>query len=314
MRKRRATLHKKVVTTSLVLLGCALVVIMGISYYAMCMLTFAGDRTVYGKRASDLMTEIREEILKRPGVTEVSFPTVDSYKLAGILVKRQNAVGNVVLCHGYRGGKELMYAFLEQFPDWNALMFDFRAHGQSSGSMTSIGCHEYKDVIAATMFLREQTQTHKHLPMVILGVSMGGASSLRAVEEEQGLCNALIVDSAYAHLGKTVLKAFSAKSVLPRYPFFPIMKQMFHYFAQCDVHSMNPAESVKSIKIPILFIHSCDDTYISPKNVLKLYAGAQHKHSKLWIGPRCRHGWLHSYHSELYKKKISRFLNRALSQ
>ena len=34
------------------------------------------------------------------------------------------------------------------------MLFDFRAHGQSDGDMTSIGCNEYRDIQAAAKCLR----------------------------------------------------------------------------------------------------------------------------------------------------------------
>jgi uncharacterized protein len=289
-------------------------VVMGISYYALSNLTFAGDRALYGKKFSDLAQEIRTELLKRSDLTQISFKSPDGLTLSGFIIKRPNPKANLVLCHGYKVSKELMYGYIDLFPEWNILMFDFRAHGQSEGSITSIGYHEAKDATAAIKYLRDYTQqtTNKKLPLIAIGISMGGAALLKAAESESGFADALIIDSSYAQLDATVRKAFSVNSSLPRYPFFFVIKNLFHYFANCDIHSMNPVEFVKNIDTPIFFIHSCDDGYISPKNSLKLYASAQNKSSKLWIGPHCRHAWLHSYHSDLYKRKVAKFLRQTI--
>lgn len=263
---------------------------------------------------SEIAHEIRAELVKRPDTTQVSFPSTDNIELAALLVLRERAKANLVLCHGYRGNKELMYSFIDLFPNFNILMFDFRAHGQSKGSITSIGYHESKDVIAATKFLRAQTKTPsgKQLPLIVLGVSMGGAASIKAAELNPDLCDALIIDSAYASLPAIGLKAFTKKAHLPRYPFYPIVSSLFRYLAQCDMHKMLPEESVRSITIPIMFIHSCDDSYISPRCSIKLFANAQNRKSKLWIGPSCRHGLLRNYYSELYSKKIGKFLEKTV--
>lgn len=284
-----------------------------ISYYALYKLTFIGDRVYYGKRLSDISKEIREELLQRDDVKPVEFYTQDGLKLSGFLLTRKDAKINLVLCHGYQGTKEFMYALIDLFPDWNILLFDFRAHGQSEGRITSIGYHEYKDVIAAAHFMKDifKTDANEQNSTVVLGISMGGAATLKAAEFDPTLADALIIDSTYAVLGDMLLKGFSVKSGLSYYPFFPLIKQMYRYVANFDINSMNPQESVKVIKKPILFIHSCDDSFISPINTLQLYANVKNKKSKLWIGPPCRHGWLHCYHKEIYQKKVLRFVQAA---
>lgn len=300
----------------IIVLSVTFAFIIGISYYAMTQFTFAGERIIYGKKLSELTREIRAELLKRPGVKEVTFTSEDKITLAGIMVTRPNARANVVLCHGYKGTKELMYAYVDLFPHWNLLLFDFRAHGQSEGTITSIGYHEYKDVIAAVKFMKSERgrATNQQLPLVIMGVSMGGAATLKAVGNEPDLGNALVVDSTYAELDQTMFHVFSLKSSLPSLIFYPVMKTIFQYYAHCDVASMCPVEYVKSIKQPILFIHSCDDNYILPSSSVALYANAKNRKSQLWIAPHCRHGLLHSYRSSLYQKHVYSFLKHVCTQ
>ncbi|CAM6054163.1 unnamed protein product, partial [Sphagnum tenellum] len=228
-------------------------------------LVFVGDRAFYGKTLSMIGSEIRQELLKRSTIKPVSFVTSDKLTLQGLMVTRTRPKATLLLCHGYKGAKEIMYGCISLFPEWNILLFDFRAHGQSEGKVTSIGYHEYKDVIAAAQFLKAQPGNAK-LPLMILGISMGGAAALKATDIEPTLCDALIIDSAYAKLSTTVLESFSLRTGLPYYPFFPLLKYMFRYIARCDVHDMNPVESVSRIKQPILFIHSCSDEHTPPQH------------------------------------------------
>ncbi|MBY0353555.1 lysophospholipase [Candidatus Babeliales bacterium] len=293
-------------------LGCffiTLMTVLGISYYTVYRFVSAGDRIVYGTKLSTLTVDIRSELLKRSDVQHVAFTTSDNFELQGLLFARPHAQANLVLCHGYQGCKEFMYGLIDMFPTYNILIFDFRAHGQSPGSTTSIGCHEYKDVIAAADFMKQYDNT---LPLIVLGISMGGASALKAAEVKQDLCDALIIDSTFSELKTMFLRGFTLKVGLPYYPFFPIARAMFHYVNNCDIHNMSPVESVKKIKQPILFIHSCNDKFINPENSLQLYAVAQNKDTRLWIGPRCRHGWLHTYHTPMYQKKVLRFLDQTI--
>ena len=286
-------------------------VTIGICFFVIKKLVFSSDPTFYGKKQSDLMFEINKELSAYPETSKVSFKTSDNLLLSGLLVKRQSPKANVLLCHGYKSAKELMYAFIDLFPQWNMFLFDFRAHGKSEGKITSIGCHEYKDVLAAKKFFQQKISPSAKLPFIIIGISMGGASAIKATEVQPNLCDAMIVDSSYATLSSVINECFSSKSGLPYYPFFPITKLMFQYLANCNIGGMRPVDNLKNIKQPIFFIHSCNDSFILPSESIELFANAKNKHSKLWIGPRCRHGWLHSYHTNLYKKKIFSFLKKA---
>ncbi|MCB9492827.1 MAG: alpha/beta fold hydrolase [Epsilonproteobacteria bacterium] len=286
-----------------------------VSYLALGKLTFTEERILHdGKSHKIVAQEIRDELLKRPNMKQFTFKNQDGQLLTGFHLKRENAKATMLLCHGYRGSKEFMYTFLELFPEWNMISFDFRAHGQSEGSITTIGCHEYKDVLAAVDYVKQEAkQSGKELPLIVLGVSMGGAAALKAAESSSNMCNVLVIDSTYASLNATVMKGFARMSGLPLYPFFTMTRMMFHFFAQCDLHEMEMTRSVKKIKQPMLFIHSCVDSMISPSSALKLWASSDQEKCKLWVGPSCRHGCLSMYKGDLYKKKVTKFVTRALN-
>ncbi len=284
-----------------------------VSYYILAEFSFATkDRVFYGKSQAKLTTEILQELIKHPKITAVSFVSDDGVRLAGLLIKEQKPIGNMVICHGYKGSKELLLGYIRLFPNFNKLFFDFRSHGQSEGQVISLGCHEYKDVVSAVNYLKNETKNSiTKLPCVVLGTSMGGAACLKAVDIEPRLCDAIIVDSTFADLYSTFVRSFYLNAGLPYYPFFPIIKTMFNYFGSCDISTISSIQSVKKIHQPILFIHSCDDKVIRPRNSLELYMNAKNKKSKLWVGPVCRHGWLHNYYPLRYRKKVMSFLKKA---
>ncbi len=301
---------KKGIYIALAIVFSAAIIVVGVSYYILGQLTFVDDPMFYGKKQSELSQEIRTELFKRSDIQKVSYFSRDGLLLAGYLIKRENAKGNLVLCHGYRGAKEFMYGYIDMFPQFNVLLFDFRAHGQSEGSIISIGCHEYKDVLASADFMKKHLKgvEGKDLPLVILGLSMGGAAAIKAAEIEKNICNALILDSTFSNLKKIMARGFLVKSGLPYFPIYYVLSAMFQYFGSCDAVSMDTAAAIEKITVPVMIIHSCNDSFTKPSHSLKLYEHAGSKHAKLWIGPKCRHGWLHSYYTDLYKKKVFKFL------
>ncbi len=300
---------KRRVIISSVLIVFSIVTVLLLSYVTISRLAFVGDSILYGKRISEFVRELRKELVKQKDLQRVTIKASDGMQLQAFLIKREKARANILLCHGYRSTKEFMYGFISIFPDCNLLLFDFRAHGESDGGVISIGYHEYKDVIAAGNYLR---QVDPSLPLVILGISMGGAATLKAVYNQQNLAEALIIDSTFSDLKTMMLQSYSLKVGLPYYPFFPVIKGMFDYFANCDADNMNSMEYVKGIPLPIFFIHSCNDSFIRPEHSLRLYSLATNPRTKLWIGPRCRHAWLNTYQAALYKVKVNRFLKQAI--
>jgi uncharacterized protein len=261
-----------------------------------------------GEKMCILAERFRNSFIKDNHAEKFSCETLDHMTLNGLYVERTNPKGTLVLCHGYQCCKELTIGYAEMFPDYNAVLFDFRAHGENKKSITTIGCHEYKDVAAVVEWLKKNKPNCQNMPLVILGVSMGGAAALKATANDPTLCDALIIDSSFSDLKSVLYNTFAAKSGLPSFPFLPIMEKMFNYFGCCEVATMRPLDSVKKIDKPLMLIHACVDDTVPVQESLLIYAQVAKTGAKLWIAPECKHGWLHKKYPELYKKKIEKFL------
>jgi dipeptidyl aminopeptidase/acylaminoacyl peptidase len=290
-----------------------------ISYLAMQRLVFHCDRTLMGgEKLSAYAKRRRAEILKNKNIKQVKIETKDGLTLAGFLLKRKNAIGNMLVCHGYQSCKEKVADLFDMFDNYNMLAFDFRTHGQSDGRFRTLGCHEYKDVIAAVNFLKEKTKQRsdnfsRPLPFVIFGFSMGGSSALYALDREPNLCDAFIVDSSFADLKNVIYNTFTTLSGLPCFPFINVIEKVVNFFARCDIRKMCPLKSVEKMKQPAFFIHSCLDKIVQPNDSLLMYAHAKNEDTKLWVGPFCGHTLLRKYCYNRYKKKIDKFLKTVLS-
>lgn len=281
-----------------------------LSWYSVRYLVHRHEFMMYGRKASEIAFELRKQLLARDDTSLVHFITSDRFQLAGLLIKRSNATSNVVVAHGYLMSKEVHHDFIDIFPDSNVLLFDTRSHGQSEGSVISLGYHESRDVKAAIEFIKQEIvgDGGQKLPTILIGVSMGGAAALRAVHDDPLLCDALVIDSTYSSLRKTMYNTLSYKTSLPSFPFYPVMVRLFNYFTSCDVDDMDSVELVKQIRQPILFIHSKNDFFVRPEHSVELYDHAKHPLSKLCIGPRSRHGFLSGHYPEWYQKKVAKFL------
>jgi pimeloyl-ACP methyl ester carboxylesterase len=132
---------------------------------------------------------------------DVTFNAADGVRLKGWWVPAPDARGTVILVHGLNRSRIEMVRkapFLHRL-GWNALLFDLRHHGESGGGVSSFGFFEKQDVHAATAFARARAQG----PIVLWGVSLGGAAATLAAAEDPGVA-ALVCDSSYRSLRDTV--------------------------------------------------------------------------------------------------------------
>ena len=91
---------------------------------------------------------------------------------------------SVVLVHGLNRSRLEMVAKTKFLHDqgWNALLFDLRAHGESGGTMRTLGYLERDDVHAAVELARARTAA---APVVLWGISFGGATAVFTAAVQQ---------------------------------------------------------------------------------------------------------------------------------
>jgi len=302
----------KIPLISLLVAGLCLIPL--ISYISFCKLVYVeNDVIIEGETIADFAKKTRRELKAKYNAKKFTCKTEDNISLKGLYVERENPTATLLLCHGYRCCKEVAAKYLEVIPNCNAVTFDFRGHGQNKRMITTIGCHEHKDIFSVIAWMKKNKPSMMEKPLIILGISMGGAAAIRAAEECPNLCDALIVDSSFANLKSVMMNAFESKSGLPLFPFFSIMEKMLNYFGKCTIANMNTLKSLKTIKIPLLLIHSCVDKLVPVQESLLMYAQASRTGAKLWIAPKCKHGFLYKTYPHLYRKKINKFVRKKVS-
>ena len=131
----------------------------------------------------------------------VAFRSSDGVELKGWWVPADGARGTVILVHGLNRSRIEMARktpFLHEH-GWNALLFDLRHHGESGGDATTFGVKEKEDVRAAIAEARRRSPE----PVVLWGVSLGGASVVMAAAEDPSVAG-VVCDSSYRDLPDTV--------------------------------------------------------------------------------------------------------------
>jgi dipeptidyl aminopeptidase/acylaminoacyl peptidase len=246
---------------------------------------------------------------------EVSFNSEDGIILKGWLVKPAHPHSPspaIIICHGVGANRsdftELAVTLAKR--GYFVLQFDFRAHGESSGSRTSLGYLEQKDVLAALDYLKKRKEIDKN-HLGIYGFSMGGSSAILAAARS-GAFAAVVVDSAFTSLRDQARDAITGYYHLPSFPFLQLTVLGYEVYFQTRVDKISPVNVIARIAPkPVFIITGEGDKLISAGNSKKLFAEAGNP-KELWIIPGADHGGTLAAAGSEYEKRVGEFFDKNL--
>jgi alpha-beta hydrolase superfamily lysophospholipase len=163
----------------------------------------------------------------------------------------------VALFHGYAASKSTLLTTASAFHQlgYATLLVDFYGSGGSSGSGTTIGVKESRDVVAVLEYMRRTWPGRK---IVLYGISMGGAAVLRAVAEHGVKADGLIIEATFDSLLSTGKKRFRAMG-LPASPFAELLLFWGGVQNGFDAFAHNPVDYARAVKQPALILHGEKD-------------------------------------------------------
>ncbi len=234
---------------------------------------------------------------------EITLTTEDSIRLAAWFIPNNKPDKTIIALHGYPADKGNILPALTFLTDhYNLLLFDFRYHGESEGSHTTIGALETKDLAAATAFLKERGISE----IGIWGFSLGGAVALMEAGKHPEV-KAVVSESSYANLYQTAPALYPLPGL--RAPLAALTRLWGILVLGIDVKNVSPERAAGALHIPILIIHSQNDRVIPFKHALALQE-ALHNNSKaeFWFKEYVSHGQL----GNEYQQHIVAFFQKHL--
>ena len=193
----------------------------------------------------------------------------DNFKLHGELMKVNDSDKIIILCHGLHGDIHECGAFDElvrylEMNDINSFRFDFRSSGESDGTDLDLSISgEISDLESTISYLKQNGYNE----FILLGASFGaGVVSLLDVDK-YNIKKIVLWYGALDYM-HPCNKAFTAEGYeeAKKFGFYTRRKKNgreFKYSLKLfeEVYSLKPYEKLKSINIPILFVHGlCDET------------------------------------------------------
>jgi pimeloyl-ACP methyl ester carboxylesterase len=236
---------------------------------------------------------------------EVEIRSADGVRLAGWWMpngKPERAP--VVILHGLGASKAHMidYILLAQEQGNPTLAIDFRGHGGSDPSLTSIGFYESRDAEAAMEFVR----TRGAGDPVLWGTSMGAVSALLAAARD-GSVAGVIADAPFDTYRNTVLHHAKLFYGLSEFPLITLAMPMIEQRARFQVDEVDCLKAAEQIRAPVLVLAGEEDVRMPPEMVRTIYDRAAGQ-KEFWIIPG--EGHENRGFGKEFREKIEEFLRK----
>lgn len=250
----------------------------------------------------------------------VSFTSSDGIPLQAWWVPAEPSRGIVVLLHGMDGmdaSTLLPHAVFLKDAGYSSLVLDMRAHGRSGGDRIGLAFEEPRDVNAALDWIASQPELHDQ-PVALFGISMGGATAIRAASERPDV-DAVISVSAFASIDR-MLSAGMRSMGMPDPlvgAYEPFVRLAIWVVYNAGPTSQSPlADMPRTATRPVLLIHGTADSQVDVTNAELLIQAAQGR-AEAWIVSGADHcvytGDGTGPEDALYRQKVLEFLGRVES-
>lgn len=208
----------------------------------------------------------------------------------------------ILLAHGYNDNRiESLYAMFAE-NDYGVVAWDFRAHGESGGEVSTLGYYEQLDVEAALDFALAQAGV-EHVGA--WGGSMG-ASTVLLTASKRNEIQAVVADSAYPSL-ESVLRLNMPIEFIQPFVLF-----LWETETKARVEDVNVEQVIGQISPRAVFI--IDGWYggaILMNSPYRLYEAANEP-KELWAEDGVPHLGTYAHNPRRYENRVIRFFDEWL--
>lgn len=172
---------------------------------------------------------------------------------------------------------------------FSVLVFDYRGYGLSEGDFPNES-QVYQDSQAAWNYLRDERQIPPE-QIVIYGESLGGAIALDLANQHPE-AGGLIIQSSFTTMAEVV----GHRRLLQLFPINWLLTERFDSLSK-----------VRSLQVPVLFLHGSDDSVVPPEMSQQLYEAAPEP-KQLFMISGADHVRIYQPGEQSYLKAIQRFV------
>ncbi len=242
--------------------------------------------------------------------------TNENFTLYGWYIPSSQPKGTIVYLHGVGdnkiGGLHLAKIFNEN--NFNVVLYDSRAHGESEGNFCTYGYYEKFDVQKILDEIEKKFQA-KNIDVGKIGIygrSMGAAIALQATSIEPRI-SAVISEGCFTTLRTITVDYQKRLFYLPWHFLRNIVMKRAEKIANFKHREVSPIRAVEKISCPLLFIHGENDTNIQHYYSELLFTAAGSKKKELYLVKNAHHNNIHAIGGNDFEKKVVSFFEKYLS-
>lgn len=237
----------------------------------------------------------------------VQFKTKKGILIDAWYLPADSAKGTVILFHGLRSnkGNNLGEAYEFNAMGYNALLIDFRAHGNSGGKNNSLGIKETEEVKLAYDYIASKGEKN----IILWGMSLGASTITRAVYHYDIQPRKIILEMPFNRL-QDHIKARARVLGFPDEPFgflvtfWTGIEQGYWGFGH------KTSKYAASIHCPVLLQWGGRDQYVLENETGKIFRSLASTDKKLIFYRDAGHQSLLGYDDEKWRAEVSEFLSR----
>lgn len=240
----------------------------------------------------------------------VEFTSNSGATIHGWFIPGQKGSGAIALMHGVRANRLSMLdraRFLSR-AGYSVLLFDFQAHGESSGKQITFGFLESKDAQAAINFLRVNAPGEK---IGVIGVSMGGAAVLLSNPPLD--VNAAVLEMIYPSMNQAISNRLERRLGSWSGALTPLLSWQLKPRLGISADDLRPIDKVSSFTVPKLFIAGEQDRHTTLAESRQMFSAASEP-KELWVVPRGEHIDLYPLAKDEYEQRVLGFFGKYLRQ
>ncbi len=201
------------------------------------------------------------------GAIAVSFPSDSNSEIKGWLFKAEHEKAFAVLLHGVRSNRGQMITRAQHLQQLGitSLAIDFQAHGESPGSIITLGHLESFDAQAAVRFIKK---SNNEIPVVVFGVSMGGSAFLLAKPSIE--VDVLILESVYPDIKTAIANRLGSRIKGGEY-LTPLLSAQIKPRAGIAASQLSPVKEAGRTRAATLVLSGESDIRTTVEDTKKLF-------------------------------------------
>jgi fermentation-respiration switch protein FrsA (DUF1100 family) len=244
---------------------------------------------------------------------EAEFQTGDGLTLRGWYMPVDHSTRTIILCPGANGSmdSDVIYAAWFHQIGLNVLIFDWRAHGRSDGSLVTLGYNERYDLIAAVEFAKSKGATR----IGVLGFSMGGTVALATAAVRADI-DAVAADGAFVHIVTAIAGGLIERNVPDSLAYMLARLLLIAVSARTGLNlfTIDPVRWIDRIAPrPILLLYGGHDPF-APRAEVDLLIYRARQPIEVWRVPDAAHRDLHLRRADEYRRRVVGFFDDKIAR